>query len=77
MARAQTYTWTGKTDPGTGQPVEYFGGGHPIPPRDLTAEDTAAFGPEEWALIESANGRRLYQPNDGKPAETSRARTKE
>lgn len=72
MARADTYTWTGETDPGTGLPVEWFGGAHPIPPRDLTADDTAGFGPDEWALIESANGKRLYTPADKAPAKVTK-----
>lgn len=73
--RATEYTWRGVWDEGAGgwqewfgDPVEYGG----LPPRDLTADDTAALNEAQWAHLLSPAGQRLYTakgaPSGGKKA---------
>lgn len=51
-----------------GRPLEWFGGMpgeyDPIPARDLGPEDTAALTEAQWAVLESENGKRLYQKTE-------------
>lgn len=51
--------WIGDRLP-DGQPVEFFGGAHPLPARDMSAEEVEALTPEQAALLESPAGQRLY-----------------
>lgn len=54
----------------TGAPLEWFGGMpsiyDPIPARDLGPDDTAALTEAQWKVLESENGRRLYQRTEPK-----------
>lgn len=58
MAKGARY-WIGERGP-DGAPLEFFGGAHPLPARDLTADEVEALSPEQAALLESATGKRLY-----------------
>ncbi len=52
----------------TGQPLEWFGGMpsiyDPIPARDLGPDDTALLTEAQWKVLESENGKRLYQKTE-------------
>lgn len=58
MAKGARF-WIGERRP-DGQPLEFFGGAHPVPARDLTADEVEALSPEQAALLESPAGKRLY-----------------
>lgn len=51
-----------------GAPLEFFGGVpgeyDPIPARDLGPDDTAALTEAQWDVLESPNGKRLYQKTE-------------
>jgi len=51
-----------------GQPLEFFGGMpgqyDPIPARDLGPDDTALLTEAQWRVLESDNGKRLYQKTE-------------
>jgi hypothetical protein len=51
-----------------GHPLEFFGGVpsqyDPIPARDLGPDDTAALTEAQWRVLESDNGKRLYQRSE-------------
>jgi hypothetical protein len=51
-----------------GAPLEFFGGVpgeyDPIPARDLGPEDTALLTEAQWRVLESENGKRLYQKTE-------------
>jgi hypothetical protein len=54
MTRKHPWRFTGARD-AQGQALEFFSG---VPARDLTAEDVAALGDAEYALVEASG---LYQ----------------
>lgn len=61
----------------TGQPLEFFGGMpgeyDPIPARDLGPDDTALLTEAQWKVLESENGRRLYQKTEPAARQSSDA----
>lgn len=58
MAKGARF-WIGARLP-DGRPAEFFGGAHPLPARDLSADEVEGLTPDQAALLESPAGKRLY-----------------